>query len=376
MRHDEHEDQDGGSPIGGRLARWRARRAVSVDELAVRTGISPGRLVDLEAGRDWVDRHRDLASLAGALRLDAADLTGQPYPPAGGEHVLVRAVAFQLRREISETGPAQQTGALEDLDARTELALTAEAAGDDHALARSLPGLIRLGDTVAATAPTAALQRAAELRVRGHVAAAGLLRRLGYRDLAWMLLHRARPTGPEPVPFLAEETRLLMDMGLPEIALARVERAHDSDADLTLRLLEAVANVTAGRREVAERLLQQAAGRARDARAHATVSAAHVVVAAEAGAADEAVDHARSADLDALDTAWRARVLVTAASAHARLGQDTTAAASLVLAESLAPLRVRLSPFARELLSVLPARIGDHEAAETVRRIVGRAAIR
>ncbi|MFG3227620.1 helix-turn-helix domain-containing protein [Kitasatospora sp. NPDC048194] len=358
------------------MALWRARRAVSVDELASRTGISPGRIADLEGGREWVDRRRDLAALAGALRLDAAELTGQPYPPAGGEHTLVRSVAFELRRELAETGGAQPTGSVEDLDARTERVLAAEAAGDEHALALALPGLIRLGDTVARTAPAAARQWAAELRVRGHVAAAGLLRRVGYRDLAWMLLHRARPGGPEPVPVLVEEVRLLIDMGLPEFALARAERAEDAIGDGDLPLLAAVANAAAGQRETAERLLRQAAGRARDARERSAVTAACVQAAAEAGAWDEVIEHARSADLDALESAGRARVLVTAASAHARLGQDERAAALLARAEALAPLRVRLAPFARELLAVLPVRVGDPGTAATVRRIAQRAGMR
>ncbi|MBF9071742.1 helix-turn-helix domain-containing protein [Streptacidiphilus fuscans] len=376
MRHDEHGDQAGGSPIGGHLALWRARRAVSVEELAARTMISPSRLADLEGGRDWVDRRGELAVLAGAMRLDAGDLTGQPYSPADEEHATVRAVAFQLRRELAETGPAPPMGSVEDLDARTARILAAEAAGDEHALALALPGLIRLGDAVAQTAPTAARQRAAELRVRGHVAAAGLLRRVGFRDLAWMLLHRARPGGPEPVSVLAEEARLLIDMGLPEFALSRTERARDIGGDPDLRLLEALANAAAGRREAADRLLRQALGQARDARARSAVSAAYVVVATETASADEVVEHARSADLDALEAAGRSRVLVTAASAHARLGQEDMAAGLLVQAEALAPLRVRLDPFARELLAVLPARTGDPAAAEAVRRIAQRAGVR
>jgi len=375
VRYDEHGDQAGGSPIGGHLALWRARRAVSVEELAARTGIFPGRLADLEGGRDWVDRRSELAVLAGALRLDAGELTGQPYSPAGDDHATVRAVAFRLRRELAETGPARPGGSVEELDARTARVLAAEAAGDEHVLALALPGLIRLGDAVAEAAPAVSRQWAAELRVRGHVAAAGLLRRVGYRDLAWTLLHRARPGGPEPVSVLAEEARLLIDMGMPEFALARTERAREAGGAPDLPLLEALANAAAGRREVAERLLRQALGLARDARARSAVTAAYVVVAAEAGAADEVVDHARAADLDALEAAGRARLLVTAASAHARLGQEAAAAGLLVQAEAEAPLRVRLAPFARELLAVLPSRV-DPAAAEEVRRIAERAGMR
>nr|WP_202523980.1 helix-turn-helix domain-containing protein [Kitasatospora sp. SID7827] len=357
------------------MALWRARRAVGVEELAVRTGISPDRLADLEGGREWVDRRGELAALAGALRLDAGELTGQPYSPAGDEHTTVRAVAFHLRRELAGTSPAPPIGSVDDLDERTARVLAAEAAGDEHALALALPGLIRLGDALVEASSVAARQRAAELRVRGHVAAAGLLRRLGYRDLAWTLLHRARPGGPEPVSVLAEEARLLIDMGMPEFALARTERARGVGGGLDLPLLEALANAAAGRRAVAERLLRQALAQAQDARERSAVSAAYAVVAAEAGAADEVVEHARATDLGTMEAAGRARLLVTAASAHTRLGREEIAVRLLVQAEAEAPLRVRLAPFARELLAVLPSRV-DRAAAEEVHWIAERAGMR
>nr|WP_329486706.1 helix-turn-helix transcriptional regulator [Kitasatospora sp. NBC_01246] len=376
VRHDEHGDQDGRSPIGGRLAAWRTRRAVSVGELAARAQIPPGRIAVLENGRDWVDRRGELAALSGALRLDPTDLTGQPYPPAGAEHAAVRAVAFELRREIAESAPESLPGSVDDLDARTSWVLAAEAAGDEYALALALPGAIRLADSIAAAAaaPSAAgRQRAADLRVLGHVAAAGLLRRLGYRDLAWMLLHTARPGGPEPVAVLVEEARLLIDMALPEYALARAQRAKAAGGDRNLPLLEALAHAAAGRRQTADGLLHQVAQRAEDARMLSVVAATRVAVAAEGGSADEVAEHARSADLDALEPAGRASVMVAAASAHARLDHPEEAAAHLAAAEELAPLRVHLDPFARELLAALPARTGSPAAAEAVRRIAARA---
>jgi hypothetical protein len=80
-------------------------------------------------------------------------------------------------------------------------------------------------------------------------------------------------------------------------------------------------------------------------------------------------------EINALAVSGQARVLVAAASANMRLGHECMAAELLVQAEALAPLRVRLDPFARELLSVLPTRIDDHNAAEQVRRIGARAGL-
>ncbi|MEV7778489.1 DNA-binding protein [Kitasatospora sp. NPDC088351] len=377
MRHDGHSDQDGGSLIGRNLATWRVRRAVSVGELAERARIPSERIALLESGRNWVDRRGELAALTGALRLDATDLTGQPYPPAGPEHAAVRAVAFELRREIAGSAAASLSGSVDDLDARTSSALAAEAAGDEYALALALPGAIRLADSIAATARSeAGRERAAELRMLGHVAAAGLLRRLGYRDLAWMLLHTARPGGPEPVEVLIEEARLLIDMALPEYALARLQRARAAGGGQGLPLVEALAHAVTGRRETADGLLDQAAGQAEDSRTGAVVAATRVVVAVESGAAHEVVEHARCADLDALEPAWRASVMVAAALAHARLGRLEETAANLAAAEELAPLRVRLDSFARELLAVLPAQTHDPASAETIRRIAERAGVR
>jgi transcriptional regulator with XRE-family HTH domain len=375
VRHDGHGDQQDASPIGVRLACWRARRGMSTDEVAALAGFSTAQLAALEGRRDWVDRYGALGALATALRLEPADLTGQPYPPTGREHQTVRAVAFHLRRELAETATAS-SDSLEELEARTAAVCTADAMGDEHALALAVPGLIRLGNTVTGNAQGGARERAAELRAHGHAAAAGLLRRLGYKDLAWLLLHRAGLGGPVPVAVLVEEVQLLIGLGLPEYALARAERAEAAGTDPQLPLLTAVAHAVAGRRDVADRLLGQAWERAADARAQAAASAARSIVAAEAGAPDEAVEHARVTDLGALEASQRVSVLVAAAAAQARLDHAEEAVAHLAKAESLAPWRVRLDPFARELLAVLPCRVRDAEAAEAARQMRSRCGIR
>ncbi|MEU9210641.1 helix-turn-helix domain-containing protein [Streptomyces sp. NPDC048415] len=96
----ELDETAAGGPIGARLAAWRRQRELTRDDLASRTGLGLDYLAELETGGEWVDRRGRLAVLANALRLDVADLTGQPYPPHGQEHAAVRAVAFHLRRSL------------------------------------------------------------------------------------------------------------------------------------------------------------------------------------------------------------------------------------------------------------------------------------
>ncbi|MFG2425173.1 helix-turn-helix domain-containing protein [Streptomyces sp. NPDC048448] len=96
----ELDETPAGGPIGARLAAWRRRRGLTRDDLSSSTGLGFGYLAGLETGGEWMDRRGRLTALATALRLDVADLTGQPYPPRGEEHAAVRAVAFHLRRRL------------------------------------------------------------------------------------------------------------------------------------------------------------------------------------------------------------------------------------------------------------------------------------
>ncbi|MFE4054928.1 helix-turn-helix domain-containing protein [Streptomyces sp. NPDC059096] len=373
---DELDETAAGGPIGVRLAAWRRRRGLTLDDLALRTGLEAEYVGGLEAGLEWVDRRGQLAALTGALRLDVADLTGQPYPPRGEEHAAVRGVAFHLRRRLVSPHPGTAPLGLEELAAHIRAAADAEAAGDEHRLAVALPDLIEAADCAVATAVGPGREEAVRLRVAAHVLGAGLLRRLGYKDLAWMLLHRARPGIREPLPVLVEEVRLLIDLGLPEYALARAERAEDAGAGWEMPVLCAVAQAMAGQRQRAERLLATAVRRATDARDLATVAAARAAVATEYGDAEEAADHASAADPAALSGADRSRLLMVAAAAEARQDRAEQAAACLTEADQVAPLRLRLDPFARDLVAALASRTVDTVQAAAVRDLAERAGVR
>jgi transcriptional regulator with XRE-family HTH domain len=384
-------------PIGLRLAGWRARRGLSVPEVAERCGLRADRLVDLESGRDWVDRHGLIAKAADVLRVDPSSLTGQPYPPADERQAAVMGVALRVRRVLGQVTPQPASAfpvTVDDLAVRVTQAAGMAASGDEFALALALPDLIARGEAAAASpgAPPGDRGRAERLWGEGLLLGAGLLRRLGYRDLAWVLLHKAKR---EPGPGLAivvEEVRLLLACGRPDAALAHAARPtdvhgrygprpdtdHHPDAERDaaverdLAVLVAFAHAMADRPETATRVLDAAEHTATTPVARAALAAARTVTAVESGEVDEVPDRLHAVDLASLPPAARADLLVAAAGAAARRGQIGEAAARLTEADRLAPLRVRLDPFARDLLTVLPSRTDDQDTAGTLRALATR----
>lgn len=390
-----------GRPMGVRLATWRARRGLGAGELAHRCGLSIEQLADLESGQDWVDRGGLLVRAVAALQVDPNDLTGQPYPPADASQATVTGFAYQARRaldqimthpELRPTGTASPA-TLDELAARVEQAVDATATGDEYALALTLPELIT--GTAARTADASASDRnrTRQLHGQGLLLAAGLLRRLGYRDLAWMLVHEAERTEQRVgtrVDIVVEQVRLLLAGGRPEEALAWANRAartaprdrsreddaeHDQDAETHLVTLVALAHARAGRPGTAARTLDAAEHRTRAATALAAIASTRIETAVESGATNHVPGLLHAADLAALPSAARADLLVTAAGASARRGAPGDAATQLADADRLAPLRLRLNPFARDLLAVLPTRTDDPGTVRILRTLADRAGL-
>ncbi|MFE4332894.1 DNA-binding protein [Streptomyces sp. NPDC056831] len=344
---------------------------MTTPELAAATQLSERFLVALEEGTDWVDRHQVLRSLASALSLDTTDLTGQPYAPSGAEHAAVRAAAWHLRRHITNAATheaVESARSLNDLPSQVRAVRNAEVAGDEHALALALPTL--LNSVGRAAALRQAREDVAAARTTAYVAGAALLRRLGYWDLAWSLLRQACPaTGrPVPLPILIEEVRLLVSMGLPDHAVARLERHEEGRDCVELLCAAALANAAVGERQRAELLLRDADERASSEEDSLAVAVARAGSAVEFGAAGEVLMH--------LDTpspttaaARRADFLLLGATASARTGEPDRAVEQLMEAVKAAPLYVQLAPLARELLHVLPGRVRQSSSTEVLRRI-------
>ncbi|MFF8786739.1 DNA-binding protein [Streptomyces sp. NPDC015125] len=339
-------------------------------ELARCPGLTEQLIVDLEDGRDWVDQHHILCSLASGLRLDPLDLTGQPYAPCGPQHAAVRAAAWQLRRHVFHSSPGRPVDPCQaqvQLRSGVEEARDAQAAGDEHVLALQIPPLLELADQLAAASGDH--QETVTARHLAYVAAAGLLRRLGYRDLAWSLLQRTRLTDIGDQAAEAEEVRLLTSMGMPGAAGDRAEQHAATVRSVGLLCAAAFAHAAAGQRQHAEQLLEEAAGRV-------TIEAeAAEVTVARAGSAMQFGDWDQVLELEAaaasMPSARRADLLLLVASIWARRGEIGPAIQRLAAAEESAALYVRLDPLARELLCALRARARDAAGVRVLARMAG-----
>ncbi|MFE9258597.1 helix-turn-helix domain-containing protein [Streptomyces sp. NPDC006879] len=350
-------DVAGLTPGGRRLCEWRIRRGLTVASMATRSGLPEQLIGELEAGRDWVDQRRILSALASGLRLDPAELTGQPYMPSGSDHSAVHSLVWHARRHLARA--LSVDSALGEADPERLAVLVdglqaSDDAGDLATAALTVPRLLEL-----AGSPQAgdAHHGAATLRATAHVYVGRLLRRLGYWDLAWSMLRQAGPPAEVRPVVLGEEVRLLLDMGQAELAISRVARGEiDVPAEVLLPL--AVAHATLGQEEESDRLLASAHEKAIDAHQQSQAAAAGAFVAAERGGYDSVLERAASAVC--LPAGDRSALLVLTSSARARLGLYGAASEDLVAAETIAPLHTRLDPLARELVSVLLVRARVH----------------
>ncbi|MFJ5733968.1 DNA-binding protein [Streptomyces microflavus] len=341
-------------------------------DVALRSGLAEHLVSDIEAGRDWVDRHSVLCSLAGSLQLDPLDLTGQPYAPYGEQHVAVRAVAWHLRHLLYRSGPrtiADGQRERSSLLSAVEEVRNAQVTGDDYALALVLP---RALEAAGHSDSLEGGDRQENLMVRNlaHAAAAGLLRRLGYRDLAWSLLHRARPAADDGQVVGTEEVRLLTSMGLSGTAADRAEQYFAVARPVALLCAAAFAHASAGQRRLAEHLLDEADSRASDETEFGEVMVARAFSAMQFGAWDQVLEREEAAA--AMPSARQADLLLLAAGAWARRGQISRAVDRLAAAERTAALYIGLDPLARELLHALRARARDSASAREVERLADR----
>ncbi len=340
-------------------------------DLAARADVPSQLIEDLEAGEEWVDRGRVLSSLAVGLRLDPAELTGQPYMPYGPGHSTVHSLGWYARRHLARMLSADGNGGEADEVRLAELTDGVRVADDDGELASAAQMVPALLELIGSPLPGDADHRIAALRAAAHVAVSRLLRRLGYRDLAWNLLSHACPP-PEVRPaVLEEEVWLLLDMGQAELAVARARR-ESADVPAKVLLPLAVAHATLGREAESERLLASAQEKANSARQRSQVASAGAFAAAEVGAYDDVLGRATGAAC--LPAGDHSALLVLTASARTRLGQYGAAVEDLAAAESLAPLHTRLNPLTRELVSVLPALA--QEQAEALGEIAARLSVK
>jgi transcriptional regulator with XRE-family HTH domain len=368
--------------VGVRVRRCRLWRGLTQQELADLAGWSKSAVSMLETGARGLDSRVRLRQVAEALRVSPADLTGEPYPldtPGLADaqaHVPDVERALMAYR-IGDSAQVQPRS-LEVLAAEVRGPLvSAEVRADDGVRLAMLPSLVVElqsygGDEGA-------------LRLLSLVCAEATqaLQNVGQVPLAWIAAERcAQAAALVGDPVLVGVAEFARAHALPTggQGMGRAGPAADRLAGELmgggrwgrevygmLRLTAALAAQVRG--DAAESAAQaaeaarvaQVLGERSDAWEYfgpANVGVWRATLAVEAGEPARALEHATTTDALALSPGRRAQLLLETARAHHQLGRahHRQAVAALRQAEQLAPVRMRASPWARELVEVMLGR--------------------
>jgi transcriptional regulator with XRE-family HTH domain len=372
----------GDEHIGARVRRIRLWRAMTQAQVAGLAGWSTSAVSMLETGATGLDSRTRLAQLAEALRVSPADLVGQPYPldaPGLAEaQGYVPAVGQALMdHRIGDRGEAEPAP-LADL----ETLLTGRLLDANRLRADDAERLSLLPDLLIDLQAYGRDERALRLLSLACAEATYALRYVGQVPLAWIAAERcaqaAEMVGDPVLIAAAEFTRAHSRPAGPVWARAG-EAADQMPDDLIagddwarevygmLRLTAALAAQVHGDSAGAVGQVEEAA---KIAQAHgerpapweyfgpANVGTWRTMLAVEAGEPARALEHAAAVDLGALKRERTAALYVDVARAHHQLGRDhdRQAVAALRQAEKLSPVRLRASPWARDLVEVMLTR--------------------
>ena len=184
-------------PIGERIAIYRTRRGISQVVLAGLVGRSESWLSQVERGVRDVDRVSVLVEMAKVLRVELAELVGQPFAlrAADGSHEYVKAAA--IRAALTDIRPSNGTGSDGALDldglavAVREFQATYQAARYEEA-GGMVTGLVhRAQDAVFSARQGDDRRRALRLLVEVYASTAALSSRVGEAGLSWVAADRA-----------------------------------------------------------------------------------------------------------------------------------------------------------------------------------------
>ncbi|MEM9654343.1 MAG: helix-turn-helix transcriptional regulator [Actinomycetota bacterium] len=366
--------------IGERIAVYRNKRGLSQAVLAGMVGRSVSWLSQLERGERSVDKLSVLLPMAKALRVDLAELVGEPVDFTRMAGPSLNAID-RIRAAMSYYLPDDDDHPL-DLDVLHSIAveiMTLYQAAQYDKAASLLPRTIREADQAVARSEDEDQRRAIAIQALTNQVASALFNRTGQTDLGWVAADRSINAGRQlddtelvtagiyrlgQVMLRAgrnEEALMLADSTLSTVD--GTDRPSAMSLHGALLLTAAIAAARLDNRKEATRLIAQAQDIAErlggdrndhwtafgptNVRIHATSAAVSL------GDPAEVIIQGETVDVGSLPDELKGRrsqVYIDMAWAHSQQQNDTAAVLSLLEAERLAPEAVRFNPQARDLI--------------------------
>ncbi|MDG4832999.1 helix-turn-helix transcriptional regulator [Solwaraspora sp. WMMD1047] len=382
--------------IGVRVRHWRLKRGLSQRALAELAGFTQGYIAQIEAGTSPLDKRSSQVSLAQALQVSVADLTGQPYDPQSIEHSVAATALPALRGALMAISLDDRHTAARGLDQLRAVFDNAVELHNTCRYDRLLPILPALLLDLHAHRDN---PEAATMLVWISYATTFAAKYLGYVDLSMLAAQQCRtiaPTLADPAWLAVAEFAALH--ALPPEAKDVAQRHTAAALDRTeaaagdtraaqvygmLHLTAAMSSAITGRTDAAHAHLneaEQVAQRVGERNfAQMWFGPTNVViwrmgVYAELGEGDRVsaipeIDPTRLGSLNRQATYYADMGRSLAQSK----GNEPRALAALLRAESIAPQRVRLSPQVRETVGAMLRRArataGGRELHTLARRL-------
>ncbi|WP_216592379.1 helix-turn-helix domain-containing protein [Verrucosispora sioxanthis] len=328
-------------PIGRRVAYWRGRRRMSQQVFADRLGKSKSWVDKVERGARSLDKVSTIAEIAAVLRVDQSVLLGHDVRPVAdseraGSVERIRAALAAYDIAVGRRVPDR------DVPAAAQVARGVAYAWTTYQHAR-YPQLTDLLPELISGAQRGHARELASGRVplvEAYRIGAALLTKLGETELAWLAADRAMTLATGDAVLVASAA---VQLGEVLRATGRARGDERAAADLLDEAADLADRVGDGH------------DHHRTAFGPTAVTAARTVAALELGDAGEAVAwHQRAVRRDGwrwLPVEHRAAHLIDAARAHLHAHDPTSAARTLLQAQSTAPAEVRHRPAARDLLA-------------------------
>ncbi|MEU8201689.1 helix-turn-helix transcriptional regulator [Streptosporangium sp. NPDC049046] len=387
---------------GQRIAKARKLRNLTQEGLAGLAHVSRSLIAKVESGVRPATPSL-VAAVARACSVDPAEINGQPYRGTDERSDAVHAAIPAIRVALAYVDVAPDLGmpprTLDELAAEVVALQKLQRSVSYAQLGALLPALLEELTVQVMELDTV---RAWRLLNRAQALAGSLVRRLGYNDLAQVVVERTTVSAQRAEdPYLPHvvtlgRSRLLMTMGSWDVALKMVQRAMneiDQDNPVSTEVFGALhlnAAITAAR-----------AGKTADAWEHhgaATEAAARInprdrrdpyglqmnpgnvsihgcAVAVELGDFDQAIRLDQGVDLSGPDNndERRAHHEIDMARAHLWVNDNDRALKRMINAEQVAPQMTRFHPSARETVRQL-VRV-HRKIPEPLRALQGRMAV-